>query len=233
MEPLGPVTGAHEADAVKIVIVDQERLMCDLLTRVLNDVGGLEVVATARDGDAALRAIDAHDPDVVLMDLSLGTGPDGVTIGRQARKSHPNIGIVVLTGRPNLAAAREIILGEGTGWSYLLKRSVESVDGLARAIRGAASGMTVIDPQVVTSLRPGADSVLSLLTRKQLRVLELVARGLSNESVANHLGLSTRTVEHHLNEIYQHFQGTRKPEMNARLHASLAYLRDDGLSIAA
>ena len=207
--------------------------MCDLLTRVLSDVGGLEVVATARNGDAALRAIDAHGPDVVLMDVSLGAGPDGVTIGRQARKKHPNIGIVVLTGRPNLAAAREIILGEGAGWSYLLKRSVESVDGLVRAIRGSASGMTVIDPLVVTSLRPGSDSPLSLLTRKQLRVLELVARGLSNESVANQLGLSTRTVEHHLNEIYQHLQGTRKPEMNARLHAALVYLRDGGMSLAA
>ncbi len=210
----------------RIVIIDNEPLMRDLLARVLSEIEGFEVTTSLTDHGSAMGVIDAYQPNVALMDLSPRPGRDEITLGRAVRRRHPEIGILILTGSPDIAVAREIILGEGAGWSYLLKRSVADVDSLARAIRDAASGMTVIDPVVIAGLRPTHDSPLTMLTPRQTNVLELVARGFSNESIAGHLELSRRTIEHHLNEIYQQFQVCRAPEMNARLHAALLYLRD-------
>lgn len=211
----------------RVVVVEDEALMRDLLARVLSSLDGIEVVASAADPESALDAIRTHKPDVALLDLYLGSEPTGIKVGYDARESVPNLGIVILTGRQDFAAVREIILGEGSGWSFLLKQSVGDVDALARAIRGAAAGMTVIDPVVVAGLRPKGDSPLSGLTPKQTEVLKLVAGGHNNDSIANELEISTRTVDRHLNEIYRHLRpytrcrrarpGTCGPSFHSRL----------------
>ena len=136
----------------------------------------------------------------------------------------PELGVVVLTGRQDFGAVREVILGGGSGWSFLLKQSVGDVDALARAIRGAAAGMTVIDPVVVASLRPRDDSPLSALTPKQLEVLQLVAQGHNNDGIASALNISTRTVDRHLNEIYRTLRPYQGQGTHARVNAVLLYL---------
>lgn len=119
----------------RVIMVEDEALTRDLLTRVLAGQDGIEVVASASDGESALEAVRKHRPDVALLDLYLGPDPDGIKVGHEARLIVPDLGIVVLTGRQDFNSVREIILEEGAGWSFLLKQSVGDVDALARAIR--------------------------------------------------------------------------------------------------
>jgi len=179
----------------RVIVVEDEALMRDLFTRVLAGLDGIEVVASASDGPAALEAIRKHSPDVAPLDLDLGPDPEGIKVGHEARQIVPDLGIVVLTGRQDFNSVREIILGEGAGWSFLLKQSVGDVDALTRAIRGSAAGMTVIDPVIVAGLRPRSDSPLTGLTPKQLEVIALVAQGHNNDAIATELKISTRTVD--------------------------------------
>lgn len=217
----------------RVVVVEDEPLMRDLLTRVLDDQDGFKVVGSAVNGTSALALIGDERPDVVLLDPFLGSEPDGLTVGHRARDIDPDLGIVVLTGRQDFNTVREVILGEGAGWSFLLKQSVSDVDALARAIRGAAAGMTVIDPVVVSSLRPREDSLLSSLTPKQLEVLELLAQGHNNDAIAGALEISTRTVDRHLNEIYRRLRPHQQAGTHSRVHAVLVFLQGSDSATAA
>ena len=199
--------------------------MRDLLSRVLADLDGIEVLGTAADGETALHIVENCTPDVMLLDLYLGPEQNGIAVGRAARSAHPDLGIVILTGRQDFNAVREVILGEGSGWSFLLKQSVGDVNALARAIRGTAAGMTVIDPIVIAGLRPRKDSQLSDLTPKQTQVLALVAQGHNNDAIADELGISVRTVDRHLNEIYRRLRRYQPAGTHPRVHAVLLYLR--------
>ncbi len=227
-----PEVGKLADQPTRVIVVEDEALMRDLLTRVLAGLDGIEVVASASDGPTALEAIRKHNPDVALLDLYLGPDTDGIKVGHEARQIVPNLGIVVLTGRQDFNSVREIILGEGAGWSFLLKQSVGDVDALARAIRGSAAGMTVIDPVIVAGLRPRSDSPLTGLTPKQLEVIALVAQGHNNDAIVSELEVSTRTVDRHLNEIYRHLRPYLKDGVHARVHAVPLYLRSSDSSAA-
>lgn len=218
-------------EVIRVVIVEDEALTRHLLVHVLSELDGITVAASAGDGRTASEVIDEQDPDVILLDLDLGPGDDGFAVGRAARRNHPDLGIVVLTGRPDFNEVRSVILGEGSGWSFLLKQSVPDTATVARAIRGAATGMIVIDPLVVAHLRPRDDSLLARLSPKQLEILQLVAQGFTSEAIADRLGISRRTVVHHLNEVYERLGVRENPDMNPRLSAAMLYVRDSQESL--
>ncbi len=211
-------------NSTRVVVVEDETLTRHLLVAALSDVDGIEVAGDTGSAEAAPGVIDRHAPDVVLLDLHLGTGLSGATIGQEARRRHPGIGIVVLTGRPTLAEARDLILAEGGGWSFLLKQSIDDIDTLARAIRGAAAGMTVIDPVIVMNLQPRNESPLARLTSQQFRALQLLAQGYTTGAIARRLELAPRTVTQYLNEVYDRLGVRERPDMNPRLCAALMYL---------
>lgn len=213
-------------EVITVVVVEDEPLIRALLVRVLSLADDITVVASAGDAASASRVIEEHRPHVVLLDLDLGPGDNGFAIGRAAKSRDPGVGIVVLTGHPDFNQMRSIILEEGRGWSFLLKRSIDDSATLARAIRGSATGMTVIDPQVVANLRPRSDSPLATLSPRQLEVLRLVAQGFTTEAIADRLSVRPRTVVHHVDEVYERLGIRGTPDMNPRLHAALVYLRD-------
>jgi len=211
--------------ATTVVVVEDETLTRHLLVAALSEFEDIDVVDSAGAVEPALEAIDRHVPDVVLLDLLLGPGQSGITVGREARIRHPGVGVVVLTGRPDFGDARDVILSEGGGWSFLLKQSIDDPETIARAIRGAAAGMTVIDPVVVMNLRPWSDSPLARLTPQQLRALQLVAQGFTTDAIARRLGLAPRTVAQHLDEVYGRLNVRDRPDVSPRFSAALMYLR--------
>ena len=208
-----------------VVVVEDETLTRHLLVAALSELEDIEVVGSAGAPEPALLAVDEHLPDVILLDLHLGQGQNGVAVGQEARRRHPGIGIVVLTGRPTLGEARDLILAGDGAWSFLLKQSIDDVETLARSIRGAAAGMTVLDPAVVMNLQPRSDSPLARLTQQQLRALQLVAQGYTTDAIARRLDLAPRTVAQHLNEVYERLGVRERPDMNPRLCAALMYLQ--------
>ena len=215
-----------ETAIIRIMIVEDEGLFRDMLKISLSGVPNLEVVEAVSDGNAAIEAADRVYPDVILMDIELGSDPNGIAAGRAIKQEHPEIGIVILSSHRERQYLSLISAEESSGWSYLLKQSVSDSGALARAIEGAASGLVVMDPTVVNSLKPRKGSVTAGLTPRQQEVLNMMAQGYNNAAIAEKLVLGTKSVENYINAIYQELNLSHNGPLHPRVQAVLNYIKD-------
>jgi DNA-binding NarL/FixJ family response regulator len=226
------MAGEDDAARLRVVLVEDEDLYRDLLRGCLEAEPGLEAVGSFGSGPAALAAAPALRPDVAVLDVQLGHGPDGIRVGLELRRRLPGLGIVVLSHHRDarFAAALSRPAGSGAplaGWSYLLKASVRERTVLVRAVRGAVRGEVVLDPLVVAAGRPREGSPLGRLAPRQRQILELVAAGLTNGAIAARLFLAEKSVENQLTVVYEHLGLDRRDgAVHPRVQAVLAYLRE-------
>ena len=218
----GSVSG--KSAEIRLMIVEDEALFRDMLGRTLSAHPAMKVVAAVADGKSAVETARRVRPDVVLMDIDLGEGPTGIEAGRRIKQERPDVGIVLLSMHADKEYLTRLTPKESAGWSYLLKSSVSDVESLTRAIEGAASGLTVLDPQLVTSLHPKPNSNLDSLTPRQRDVMELMSQGHNNAAVAERLGIAEKSVENYINGIYDHLGVTDDGGAHPRVKAVLAYL---------
>lgn len=207
----------------RIIIVDDEPLFRDLLCRTLSNEPDLEVVGMADNAPEAIGLARDLKPDAVLMDIELPGDMDGIEAAKVIKQDMPAVGMVILSAHSDRRYVSSLPL-EGRGWAYLLKQSVPDVATVIRAIEGSRSGMVVLDPSVVANLKPRQGSPLAKLTRRHQDVLELLAQGYSNASIAQKLSLSEKSVETYINVIYQGLNISNEPGMHARVKATLLYL---------
>ncbi|MBI4322240.1 MAG: response regulator transcription factor [Chloroflexi bacterium] len=200
---MSPISGSHKAENVGVVIVEDEDLFRDLLRIVLLQQEGIEVLGSFAEAESALAAIPDLRPQVAILDIQLGPGLNGIQLGLRLRRRLPGLGIVLLSNLDDPVFLSSLREEEIAGWSYLLKRSVRDAGALVRAIRGAAEGRMVLDEAVVRGRQPRTDGVLSGLTPRQMKILSLMAQGLGNAAIAERLVLSEKTVENHINGLYQ------------------------------
>lgn len=215
------------ATRIPVVLVEDEGLLRDLLRMSLAQTEVVEVVGDFGSGEAMLAQAARLRPRVAVLDIELGSGMTGIQAGRRLRAILPDVGVVLLSNHRHPAFFSAVPSAEIAGWSYLLKRSVSDIHSLLRAIEGAASGLVVLDPQLVDGSRPRPGSILEQLTPRQSQILALVAQGYSNDAVAEELGLTRKTVENHLNVIYEALgvdshDSSRQP----RVQAVLTFLRE-------
>ncbi len=170
--------------------------------QILSEAEGMEVVAEAADAAGAIDAIDATLPDLVLVDIRL---PDrnGIELARLIIEQSPSTRVVILSAYDDNDYVRAAMDAGVAG--YLLKTMPG--DELVRAVRAAASGMTVLDSAVTSNLAreqipDDSEDEFSALTWRERQVVELVAEGLANKAIATRLGISGRTVEGHLNHVF-------------------------------
>jgi DNA-binding NarL/FixJ family response regulator len=184
---------------IRLMIVDDHAVVRAGLHRLLEQSTDISVVAEAVDGADALLQMAEHQPDVVLMDLSM-PGLDGVEATRQITARWPAVRIVALTSFSN--SERVLAMLDAGAAGYLLKDSTP--DELVRAIRAAADGGAPLAPVAVAALmrtrakRTAADS----LTGREREVLGLLAQGMQNRAIAEKLGITEATVKAHLTHIY-------------------------------
>jgi DNA-binding NarL/FixJ family response regulator len=213
-------------DTLRLLVVEDEALFRELLIRTLNEEPGFEVVGSAGTGDEAVGLAAAARPDVVLMDIEMPGKLDGIDAGLAIKSEHPEIGIVLLSSHQDRRYFMSLPLEQQSGWSYLLKQSVADVDMLVRAIEGSARGMVVLDPALITGMRPKPESALSRLTPRQRDVVELIAQGYSNSGIADELSLTERSVETYVSTIYQELGVSGERELHARVKVTLIALED-------
>jgi len=222
-----------EPSTTRVVLVEDEPLYRDLLRIALSQRPGIEILAAYGDGESALVEVPKLAPDVAILDIDLRSSMNGVQLGILLRKQLPDLGIVLLSnhGDPEFVASlpEEVL----AGWSYLLKKSVNDVDVLSRAISGSASKLTVLDPQLVAAMRHrGGGGVLSRLTPRQTEILELIAQGYSNGAIAEQLVLAEKSVENQINLLYQQLEIDRSTQaVQPRVKAVLIYLEQSRTSV--
>ena len=213
---------------IRIMIVEDEGLFRDMLRVSLANRPGLVVVGDTGDGISALKLALELTPDVILMDIELGPGPNGIETGLKIREERPETGIVILSLHGDKEYIRSLPLAQAGGWSYLKKQSVADLEALTRAIEGAAAGLMVLDPSLVNALRPKPKSRMEELTPRQREVLQLMAQGYSNPAIAERLMLGIKSVENYINAIYQHLAVAQDEPIHPRVKAVLLYLQESG-----
>lgn len=207
---------------IRVLICDDQMVVREGLRAILSTVPGIQVVGEASDGAEALELVPETQPTVVLMDLKM-PGLNGVQATRAIRDRYPDVQVLVLTTYDADEWVFDAIRSGASG--YLLKDTPR--EGLVAAIKGTAAGKTYVDPAVAGKLlayaaggtAPSQTSIADDLSPRELDVLRLLARGLSNADIAQQLYLSEGTVRNYVSAILS------KLDVSDRTQAAVLALR--------
>lgn len=200
---------------IKVLVVDDHRVLAQGLVEMLRLEGDIQVVGTAATAGEAIDAAREHAPDVVLMDYAL---PDltGTDAARRIKDERPATKIVILTAVTDEAILVEAIEAGCSG--YITKD--KPVDEAISAVRAAHAGEVLISPSMLARLLPKLSRAPSParadLTPRELEVLSMLAEGLSNHAIAEKLVLSLHTVRNHIQNILAKLDSHSKLEAVAR-----------------
>ncbi|MFC6331820.1 response regulator [Paenibacillus septentrionalis] len=211
---------------ISVLLVDDHEMVRIGLAAVLDTEDGIEVVGEASNGSDGIRFAESYKPDVVLMDLVMEP-MDGVETTRRILEVHPECKVIVLTSFIDDSKLYPVI--EAGAFSYLLKTS--RATEIANAIRAAVRGQSVIEAQVAAKMmnrlrQPKVEPASVLhdqLTDREMDVLKGVARGLSNQEIADELFIGVKTVKFHITNIFN------KLEVDDRTQAAI-YAHKHGIA---
>ena len=226
---------------IRVVLAEDNLLVREGVRRLLETrhETSIEVVAACGDLDGLLVAVDEYQPDVVVTDIRMPPThtDEGLRAAAALRKSHPQVGVVLLSQFDAPVYARALLEEGSAGRAYLLKERVSDPEQLVGAIREVARGGSVIDPKVVETLvtalgnlspasadlpthRATTTAPRTLLaeplTERELEVLTLVASGDSNQQIAHKLVVSLATVKTHINHIFGKLDAESRVQVLAR-----------------
>jgi DNA-binding NarL/FixJ family response regulator len=192
---------------LRIVIADDQASVREGLVLLLGGLPGIEVAGAAADGEQALALVAEHHPDAILLDLHMPV-LDGIGATRRLTAEHPDVAIVVLTTYADDASVLDAL--HAGARSYLTKDADRT--HIAQALRAAAGGLTVFDPRAHATLlaavaAPAKPEVAAApapdaLTQREVEILGLIARGMTNPEIAAKLFLSNHTIKTHINRIF-------------------------------
>lgn len=206
---------------IRVAVIEDQQLFRELLVSSLQEVDGIDVVVEAGTVREARSLIRPGSADVAILDIELPDG-NGLGLGLSLKRADPELAIVTLSVLDLIEPYLGIPADERGVWSYLSKASSGSLETLIDVITRTAAGESVIDPTLVQRSKPRPGSAVSSLTNRQFEVLRMVARGLSNQSIADALNIASNSVVNHLSAIYATLG---IPEgQNARVSATLEFL---------
>lgn len=213
----------EEPGKTTIILADDHPIVRKALRNDLEKEADFAVLAEAGDGEEAVKLVSELTPDIVIMDIGMPK-INGIEATRQIKASHPDIIVLVLTVYDDV----EHILGilESGADGYLTKNIL--VEDIIKSIRSVVAGETVLSPQVFQqvlkyalrhSTKPVRLDTGVKLTARELEILQLIAKGISNKEIADELKISSRTVKSHMVDIF------RKLDVSSRTEAVITSLR--------
>ncbi|MCW4384537.1 response regulator transcription factor [Salinibacterium sp. SYSU T00001] len=214
----------HGTEPVDVIVVDDHPVYREGLAMLLSSLDGMRVVATASDGSAAVESVDAHQPDVVVMDVQM-PGRDGISATRDILARHPHIAVLVLTMSDDDETVFAAMRAGARG--YLLKGAAQSE--ISQAIEMVASGGLVFGASVArrvgeffTSGPPWnvPEEAFPQLTAREREILNLLAAGRSNAQIAQALFLAPKTVRNNTSNIFAKLQVADRAEAIVRARES-------------
>ena len=213
---------------MRIVIAEDAVILRDGLARLLEDRGH-QVAAAVGDAGALQAAVDAHRPDVAVIDIRMPPThtDEGLRAAISLRRRHPEIGVLVFSQYIETRYAAQLLAENTAGVGYLLKDRVADVSEFVDALDRVARGGTALDREVVAQLlgasRRGA-TLHAALTPRENEVLALMAEGRSNAAIAQLLIVSPGAVEKHVANVFIKLGLPPSESDNRRVLAVLRYL---------
>ena len=222
----------ESAAPMRVIVADDQASVREGLVLLLGGLPGIEVVASAANGEQAIELVAAHQPDAVLLDLHMPV-LDGTEATRRLTAEYPQVAVVVLTTYLDDTSVLDALRAGAR--SYLTKDADHTE--IASALRAASEGLSVFDSRVHAALvnaasraaqpaRAGAAGGGPLpdgLTDREAEILRLIAQGLNNPEIAARLFVTTHTVKSHINRIFAK-TGSRDRA------AAIRYAREHGLA---
>jgi DNA-binding NarL/FixJ family response regulator len=214
---------------MRIVIAEDDPLLREGVALLLR-AESLDVVATTDGPDAFLEAVDAHRPDVAIVDVRMPPThtDEGIVAAVEARRRHPDLAVLVLSAYVEQAFATDLLSGGATRLGDLLTERVGRVEQFLDALHRVAGGGTAIDPEVVAQLltRTRPDAKLDRLTARERDVLALMAEGLGNTAIAERLFVTEGAVHKHIRNIFAKLDLAPTDRADRRVTAVLRYLEE-------
>lgn len=207
--------------AIRVFVVEDQAKVLKMQLKLLETFDEIEIVGTAMSGESALEEIEGCKPEVILCDLGLPQ-MSGMDLTREVKQRWPEVEVLIFTIYEEEEKVIEAVSAGAAG--YLLKGA--TAEKIVEAIKDVKAGGSVIQPNLArallrlvanqhqsgsrSSLPPG--EIVSVLTDRELEILQIIAKGLSNNEAAKVLGLSKATIRTHLEHIYEKLDVTNRVE---------------------
>lgn len=215
---------------LRVVLGEDSYIAREGISRALERIGDIDLVATCGDLETLREAVDSTRPDVVLTDIRMppSNTDEGIRFAGELRSSHPEIGVVVLSQHAESLYAMALFEEGSDRRAYLLKERLKDQDELSRALHEVAAGGSVVDSRIVeqllTAQRRRQDSRLDTLTAREQEILAMIAEGRSNSAIAAALVITKRAVEGHINAIFGKLDLGESDDVSRRVKAALQFL---------
>ena len=199
--------------AIRVFLVDDHEVVRRGVRDLIDSEDDLEVVGEAGGVAEALTRIPIARPDVAVLDVQLGDGT-GIEVAREVRSAHPEIQCLMLTSYSDDEALLDSIVAGAAG--YVLKQ-VRGND-LVESIRSVAAGHSLLDPSLTTKVLerlrrgPVQDERTASLTDQEHRILDLLAEGMTNRQIADHMHLAEKTVKNYVSNLLMKMGMARRTE---------------------
>ncbi|GGB08409.1 response regulator transcription factor [Macrococcus hajekii] len=203
---------------MKVIIADDHAVVRSGFSMILNYQPDMEVVATAADGIEAYQKVAKHRPDVLILDLSMPPGESGLIATGKIKEDFPETRILILTMYDDEEYLFHVLRNGANG--YILKNAPD--EELLQAVRTVYSGDTYIDPKMATSLvnelithgnASATNDPFKILSKRELEILPLIAKGYGNKEISEMLFISVKTVEAHKARIMDKLELKSRPEL--------------------
>ncbi len=186
--------------AIRVFITDDHYMIVEGIRSLLHNDTDLEWMGHAMTAESCLAFLKLHRPDVVLLDISL---PDknGIDLCREIKTLYPDIRIIGLSSFNQQSFIQKMMESGASG--YILKNATR--DELKEAIETVMNGLAFLSSEAALTIERNEDSRIPVLTRREKEILELIAQGLTNHTIADKLFISTTTVDTHRKNILAKF----------------------------
>jgi DNA-binding NarL/FixJ family response regulator len=215
---------------IRVVLAEDNYLLREGTAALLNALDGVELVATAADKDELLAKVEEKRPDVVITDIRMPPEhhTEGLAAAAEIRTQYPGTGVILLTQFADPQYAYEFLSLGASGAGYLLKERIGDIAELERSLQQVAAGGSALDPELVEALvvrkERAAGSLLGTLTPREREVLEQMAQGKNNATIAKALFLTERAVQKHINSVFSKLGLGDSTDVDRRVAAVLKLL---------
>jgi DNA-binding NarL/FixJ family response regulator len=215
-----------ETKEIRVLLADDHAVVRAGIRQFLEKTDDIRVVGEANNGKEAVDLIQKSVPDVAVVDIQMPE-MNGIDLTRWIRKNYRSMGVLILTAYDDSPYIMAVLQMGANG--YVLKTA--DPDDIIRAIRDVNEGRSVLDPSVTQKVMEqlsgfSGPTNYEQLTDRELEVLTMVAKGLTNKGIGVQLGISDRTVQGHLAHIFEKLQASSRTEAVMRA-VSLGWLPDD------